>query len=366
MQFIDLKAQYRQLENPVNKRIKAVLEHGQFILGPEVAELEQKLADYVGVKHCVGVSSGTDALLLALMALDIGQGDEVIMPSFSYIAAAEVTALLGAKPVYVDVCPKTFNIEPARIPPAITPRTKAIIAVSLFGQCADFESINAIGQAHDITVIEDGAQSFGATHQKRRSGALSTIGTTSFFPSKPLGCYGDGGAVFTDSAALAAVIRQISQHGQARRYHHERLGINGRLDTIQAAVLLEKLSIFDKEVALRQRAADLYNARLCDFAHAFSLPFIQPDNTSVYAQYTLCLAHRDQVRDALAEKGIPTAVHYPIPLSHQPAVAEQTCRTEISLSLSQQVLSLPMHPYLDIDDIDRVCDALSLCGRDLF
>ena len=252
MEFIDLKAQYQKLKPEIDEAIARVLNHGNFILGPEVEELEDRLANYVGAKHCITVANGTDALQIALMCLGVGPGDEVITPGFTYIATAETVALLGARPVYVDIDERTYNLDPSLLESSITHRTKAIIPVSLYGQCADFDLINAIALRHGVVVIEDAAQSFGASYKGRKSCNLSSIACTSFFPSKPLGCYGDGGAIFTSDDALAKVMRQIARHGQDRRYHHVRVGVNSRLDTIQAAILLQKLKIFDEEIALRQ------------------------------------------------------------------------------------------------------------------
>ncbi|WP_299735185.1 DegT/DnrJ/EryC1/StrS family aminotransferase [uncultured Endozoicomonas sp.] len=345
MQFIDLKAQYRRIEDDVNRRIKAVLEHGKYILGPEVDELEEKLADYVGAKHCISVANGTDALQIALMALGIKPGDEVITPAFSYIATAETSALLGAKLVYVDVDPKTYNLDPNLLEAAITERTKAIIPVSLYGQCADFDAINAIASKYNILVIEDAAQSFGATYKGRKSCNLSTIGCTSFFPSKPLGCYGDGGAMFTNDDELALVIRQIARHGQDRRYHHIRVGVNSRLDTIQAAVLLAKLEIFDDEIRNRQVISQNYTKFLTGLAGIVT-PYIESHNMSVYAQYTIQVNNRDQLQVRLQEFGIPTAVHYPVPLNRQPAVSDDLCYVPIGNRLAERVLSLPFYPEL--------------------
>lgn len=364
MDFIDLKTQYRRIQDDVDRRIRRVLEHGQYILGPEVAELEERLADFVGVKHCIGMSSGTDALLAALMALDIGAGDEVITTPFSFIATAETIALLGATPVFVDIDPATYNIDPAGIEAAITERTRAILPVGLYGQCADLTAINAVAARHGLPVIEDAAQSFGATHHGRRSCGLSTIGCTSFFPSKPLGGYGDGGACFTDDDDLAERLRQIRNHGQDRRYHHARLGLNARLDTLQAAVLLAKLAIYPDEIEQRQRVAANYDAAFR--AHGASdtrergpmpwTPWIAPGNTSVYAQYTIQIPDRQPVIDALAEHNIPTAVHYPTTLVRQPAIGIQ--RTPDGLDNARaaagQVVSLPMHSYLGADDLRRI------------
>ena len=355
MQFIDLQAQYRQLKAQIDARIQGVLDHGRYILGPEVGELEERLADYVGVTHCVGVSSGTDALLVAMMALEIGAGDEVITTPFTFIATGEMIALLGAKPVFVDIDPGTYNIDPDLIEAAITPRTRAIMPVSLYGQCAEMDAINAIAERHGLPVIEDAAQSFGATYKRRRSCVLSTIGCTSFFPSKPLGCYGDGGACFTDDEALATRIRQISTHGQDRRYHHPRIGINGRLDTIQAAVLLAKLDVFPQEVEARaeigQRYTELLSGRV-------QTPYIEAHNTSVYAQYTIQTDNRDTLASALKESGIPTAVHYPVPLTRQPALAESQSDVPVADAASKRVLSLPMSPWLSAEDQDAVVENL--------
>ena len=355
MQFIDLKTQYSSIKDDVDRRIQAVLDHGQYILGPEVTELEDKLAAYVGVKHCIGVASGTDALLMALMVLNVGNGDEVITTPFSFIATAEVIRLLGAKPVYVDIKPDTYNIDPAKIEAAITNKTKAIMPVSLYGQCADFDEINAIADKHGIPVIEDGAQSFGATYKGKKSCGLSTIGCTSFFPSKPLGGYGDGGAIFTDNDELALVMRQIRVHGQDKRYHHARVGINGRLDTIQAAVLLAKLNIFDEEVSARARIGARYSKLLADYV---TVPFVEEHNTSVYAQYTVAVDSRASVQEVLSKMDIPSAVHYPIPLHKQPAMLDEKADVPIASKLSDRVMSLPMHPYLSEDEQDNIIAAI--------
>ena len=284
MDFINLKTQYQRIKADVDARIHAVLDHGQYVQGPELAELEGKLAAFVGTKHCIGASSGTDTLQIALMALDIGPGDEVITSPFTFIATAEVIGLVGATPVFVDVDPKTYNLDPAKLEAAITSRTKAIMPVSLYGQCADFVAINAIAAKHNLPVIEDGAQSLGAITNGKQSCGLSTIGSTSFFPSKPLGGYGDGGALFTDDDHLAKLMREIRLHGQDRRYHHPRLGMNGRLDTLQAAILLAKLAVFPDEVAARGRIGARYTAALKDVA---TTPYIVPGNSSLYAQYSL-------------------------------------------------------------------------------
>lgn len=346
MEFIDLKSQYQRLKADIDAGIQRVLDHGQYILGPEVAELEGKLAAYTGAKYCITVANGTDALQIAQMALGIGPGDEVITPGFTYIATAETVALLGAKPVYVDIEPRTYNLNPALLEAAITARTKAIIPVSLYGQCADFDAINSIAAKHNIPVIEDAAQSFGATYKGRKSCNLTTVACTSFFPSKPLGCYGDGGAIFTNDDELAKVMRQIARHGQDRRYHHIRVGVNSRLDTLQAAILLPKLAVLDEEMYLRQQVAVRYNA-LFNQAGITTTPYIEPHNSSAWAQYTVQVPQRSQVQAQLQNTDIPTAVHYPIPLNLQPAVADPHALLPVGDAVAQKVLSLPMHPGLN-------------------
>ncbi|PWW37682.1 UDP-2-acetamido-2-deoxy-ribo-hexuluronate aminotransferase [Idiomarina loihiensis] len=357
MQFIDLAAQQARIKDKIDAGIARVLAHGKYILGPEVQELEEKLANYTGAKYCITVANGTDALQIAQMALGIGPGDEVITPGFTYIATAETVALLGAKPVYVDIDPKTYNIDPELIEAAITEKTKAIIPVSLYGQPADFDRINEIANKYNIPVIEDGAQSFGATYKGKKSCNLSTIACTSFFPSKPLGCYGDGGAIFTNDEELAAVMRQIARHGQDRRYHHIRVGINSRLDTLQATILLPKLNILDDEIGLRNTVAESYT-RLLNEAGVNSTPFIEPHNTSAWAQYTIQVDNRSEVQEKLKSKGIPTTVHYPIPLNKQPAVENKTSNLNVGDTVAEKVISLPMHPYLDYSSQGLVIKAL--------
>lgn len=356
--FIDLKAQYAVLKPQIQKRIDKVLEHGQYIMGPEVYELEEVLANYVGVKHCIAASSGTDTLLIALMALGIGSGDEVITSPFTFIATGEMIVLAGAKPVYVDINPRTYNLEANVIESAITSKTKAIMPVSLYGQCGDFDVINRIAEKYGLPVIEDGAQSFGATYKGRRSCGLSTIGSTSFFPSKPLGCYGDGGALFTSDDDLAKTMREIRVHGQARRYHHPRIGINGRMDTIQAAVLLAKMNVFAEEVDVRARIGARYSELLKDVTVT---PYIAPENNSVFAQYTVQVEKRDEVQLRLKELGIPTAVHYPVPLHLQPAFSS-FCYSEgsypVAETASKKVMSLPMHPFLTEETVSEIASML--------
>lgn len=353
IEFIDLKAQQARLKDKIEAGIQNVLTHGQYILGPEVKELEEKLAAYVGAKYCITCANGTDALQIAQMAFGIGPGDEVITPGFTYIATAETVAILGATPVYVDVNPNTYNLDVEQLEAAITPRTKAIIPVSLYGQCADFDAINAIAAKYNIPVIEDAAQSFGATYKGRKSCNLTTVACTSFFPSKPLGCYGDGGAIFTNDDELAKVIRQIARHGQDRRYHHIRVGMNSRLDTLQAAILLPKLEILDEEMQARQRVAETYT-KLFNDAGINTTPCIEAHNQSAWAQYTIQVENRDDVQAKLKEQGIPTAVHYPIPLNKQPAVADESVILPVGDAIAERVMSLPMHPYLDEIKIAKV------------
>jgi len=355
--FIDLQAQQARIREQIGAGIRRVLEHGQYILGPEVGELEERLADYTGARYCITCANGTDALQIAQMALGIGPGDEVITPGFTYIATAETVALLGARPVYVDIDPRTCNLDPQLLEAAITPRTRAIIPVSLYGQCADMDAINAIALKHGIPVIEDAAQSFGATFRGRRSCSLTTIACTSFFPSKPLGCYGDGGAIFTNDQELATVMRQIARHGQDRRYHHVRVGVNSRLDTLQAAILLPKLAIFPEELGLRQQVAERYT-ELLNQAGLVATPWLQPGNTSAWAQYTIRVRERDRLQAELKQAGIPTAVHYPIPLNLQPAVADAAAVLPVGDRAAAEVMSLPMHPYLSAEDAERIVNCL--------
>lgn len=358
MQFIDLKEQYRKYKVEIDAKIFSVLDHGQFIMGSEVAELEKVLADYVGCAHCMTVASGTDSLEIALRALEIGPGDEVITVPFTWISTAEVIMLVGATPVFVDINPIDFNLNIDRLESAITPRTKAIIPVSLFGQMPDYERINAISARHRIPVIEDGAQSFGATQHGRRSCGVTAIASTSFFPAKPLGCFGDGGALFTNDARLAERIRIVRNHGGLVRNHHTHVGMNGRFDTLQAAVLLAKLPHFNSEVAARSRLGAAYSASLRDVC---SVPEVSPGNTHVYAQYTIRVPNRDLLATKLKERGVPSAVYYPKSLHEQPVfkhlgyvagdfpAAEQAAR---------EVLSLPMHPFLSAADQAQVIKSL--------
>jgi UDP-2-acetamido-2-deoxy-ribo-hexuluronate aminotransferase len=329
-------------------------------MGPEVNELEDQLADYVGVKHCIGVSSGTDALLIAMMALEIGPGDEVITTPFTFIATSEMIKLLGAKPVFVDIDPQTYNIDPEKISSAITINTKLILPVSLYGQCADMDAINVIAKQHNLPVLEDGAQSFGATYKKKKSCNLSTVGCTSFFPSKPLGCYGDGGAIFTNDDFLAKVMREVRLHGQDKRYNHPRLGINGRLDTIQAAILLAKFEIFPDEVIQRDRIGRQYTDCINAMHSTIVTPQIQSNRTTVYAQYSILVDNRGQLIVKLKKMNIPISIHYPTPLHLQQPFYNNELSLPIVEDVVTKIVSLPMHPYLSVKNIEKVSQALVL------
>src|SRR6185437_5748850 len=358
MQFFDLKAQYRRLEASIQARVTKVMERGDFIMGTEVAEVEAALAVRVGAQYCISCASGTDALMLAMMSLGIRPGDEVITSPFTFIATAEMIALLGAIPVFADIDPLTYNLDPQKLEAVITPKSRAVMPVSLYGQCADMDGINQIAAAHNLPVIEDAAQSFGATYRGRHSCNLSTIACTSFFPSKPLACYGDGGACFTNDTALAKLMREIRNHGQERRYHHVRLGFNGRLDTLQAAVLLAKLEAFDDELSARARVAAQYSGELG--AHV-CVPHIASYNTSAWAQYTVQVPNRLDVQENLKGQGIPTAVHYPMPLHLQPIFASMNLPRgtfPVAEAASERVMSLPMHAYLSSDDVKKVSVAV--------
>lgn len=356
--FIDLKVQYQALQLQIQERINRVLEHGQYIMGPEVRELEEKLQDYTGAKYCITTASGTEALLISLMALGIKSGDEVITTPFTFVATVEVIVLLGAKPVFVDIEPDTFNIDASGIQAKITSKTKAIMPVSLYGQVADMDEINAIANRFNLAVIEDAAQSFGAEYKGKKSCNLSTIGCTSFFPSKPLGCYGDGGAIFTNDEDIALACRQIRVHGQSKRYVHTRVGVGGRMDTLQCAVVLAKLERFDWEVDQRQRIGKLYQEVLV--SGGIDLQTIRSDRTSVYAQFTILANDRDAMQKRLSEAGIPTAVHYPVPLNEQPAYKHLCCPdcTPIASKIARRVMSLPMSPDLKAKDQQKIVNEL--------
>jgi UDP-2-acetamido-2-deoxy-ribo-hexuluronate aminotransferase len=359
IEFIDLKAQYAALKDEIAVRMQKVLDHGQYIMGPEVKELETALAAHTGAKHCVTVSSGTEALLIAMMALDLKPGDEVITTPFTFAATAETIVLLGGVPVWVDIEPDTCNIDASKIEAAITPRTRAIMPVSLYGQCADMDEINAIAARHGLPVIEDAAQSYGAMYKGRRSNNLSTFGCTSFFPSKPLGCYGDGGAIFTSDDALAQAAREIRVHGQSARYTHARVGVGGRMDTLQCAVVLAKLGRLDWELQRRHQIGAAYHERLA--ALNLTTLTVRPDRDSVWGQYTVRVAGRAHVQAALAEAGVPTAVHYPKPLHRQPAYEKygDPASCPQALAAADEVMSLPMSADLSDADLERVVAALA-------
>jgi UDP-2-acetamido-2-deoxy-ribo-hexuluronate aminotransferase len=359
MQFIDLKAQYAALKGPIDARIQRVLDHGQYIMGPEVAELEDRLAAWCGARHCITVASGTEALLISLMALDLRPGDEVITSPFTFAATAEMIVLLGGTPVFADIEPDTCNIDARRIEALVTSRTRAIMPVALYGQCADMDEINAIALRHGLAVIEDAAQSFGASYRGHKSCNLSTLGCTSFFPSKPLGCYGDGGAIFTNDEALAQACREIRVHGQSQRYTHTRVGVGGRMDTLQCAVVLAKLDRFDWELARRAEIGARYQALLRDADIAQVV--VRPDRDSVWAQYTVFVENRPAVQAALKAAEVPTAVHYPLALHRQPAYAAwgQTADCPHSERAAQRVMSLPMSADLSKADQDHVVASLA-------
>jgi UDP-2-acetamido-2-deoxy-ribo-hexuluronate aminotransferase len=365
MEFIDLKQQYQLHKSQIDAAIHKVLDHGQYIMGPEIQELERQLAAYVGVKHCISAASGTHTLEIALRALDIGPGDEVITVPFTWISSAEVINLVGATPVFVDIDPVTYNIDVTKIEAAITSKTKAILPVNLFGQMPDYGVINALAEKYGLDVIEDAAQSFGATQNGKRSCAMSRVGSTSFFPAKPLGCYGDGGALFTDDDHLAEKMRAIRTHGALVRHQHHYIGMNGRLDTLQAGILLAKLAHFPEEVKKREAIGAEYTARLRDFCAA---PEVEPGNTHVYAQYTIRVEDRDALSKHLKEKGIPSAVYYPKCVHLQPVyeyLGYKEGSFPVAESAVKEVLSLPMHPWLTTEDIDRVVDGVSsFCAKE--
>ena len=365
--FIDVAAQRRRLGRAIDDAVARVLTHCQFVQGPEVREFEAGLAAFAGVRHAIGCASGTDALLLVLMAWEIGRGDAVICPSFTYHATAEMVALLGATPIIADVAPETFNLDPASCERAIATASKrglkprAIIPVDLFGLPADHDAIGAIAAAHGLLVLDDAAQGFGASYRGKKLGAVATATATSFFPAKPLGCYGDGGAVFTDDDALAARVKSLRLHGEGvNRSEAARIGITGRLDTIQAAVLIEKLKIFPDEILARNRVAARYSGALADIA---TVPRVGNELSSVWAQYTLRVdpARRDVLAAALKAEGIPTAIYYTKPLHRQPAYRDFPVAdggVPVSEQLSKEVISLPMHAYLEPPVQDRIIDAV--------
>ena len=360
MEFIDLKSQQARIKAKIDQRIQDVLSHGRYVMGPELDELEERLKNYVGTRHCIGASSGTDTLLIAMMALGIGPGDEVITVPFTWISTAEMIALIGATPVFVDIDETTWNMDVSKLESAITEKTKAIMPVGIFGQTADMIGINEIASRNgNLPVIEDAAQSFGATHHGKKSGGLSTIGSTSFFPSKPLGCYGDGGGLFTNDDELAERMRHIRVHGQTERHHHPILGINGRLDTLQAAILLEKLEIFDGEILRRQEVAQAYGDGIRN--SSVTLPMVGPSNTSVFAQYTILSSNRDVLAASLKKAGIPSVSYYAVPLHLQPVFADlgyKKGQFPITEDVASRGLSLPMNPYLSEEEVAAVCDVI--------
>lgn len=353
MEFIDLHAQRKIIETEINNAIQKVLSKGQFILGEEVGLLEQKLARFVDIEHCITCANGTDALVLALRALDVKPGDEIIIPSFTFFATAEAVSLLGATPVLVDINPETYNIDPLKVEEKISSKTKAVIAVSLYGLCAELLQLKAICEKNNIFLIEDAAQSFGASMSGHKSCSIADISCTSFFPSKPLGCYGDGGALFTKNESFAKKLKELRAHGQEKRYKHVSIGYNSRLDTIQAAILIEKLNIFEDEIAKRQIVATKYNTA---FATLTKLQKIPSNFQSVFAQYTIEVDNREEVQAKLSKAGIPTAVHYPIPLHWQPIYKSEHQKTSLihSENASLRVMSLPMHPYLSEENQNHV------------
>jgi UDP-2-acetamido-2-deoxy-ribo-hexuluronate aminotransferase len=359
MIFCDLHKQYKAYQREIDAAIQQVIDAASFINGKEITLLEEELSAYTGVRNAICCCSGTDALLLPMMAWGIGPGDEVICPAYSYIATASMVSLLKARPVFVDVLPGDFNIDVSRVEEKITPRTRGIIAVSLFGRCAAYDALNALAAKYGLWVIEDGAQSFGATFFGKPSCSLTTVGTTSFFPAKPLGCYGDGGAVFTSDDALAAKIRMIRAHGQEKRYYHKVIGINGRIDTLQAAILRVKLNYFDRELAVRRQAAALYTELLGDVVRT---PVGGDGKTSTWAQYTILTPHRDRLRAELQARGIPTAIHYPLPLPEQEAFAGDVVPGEmfpVARELSRTVLSLPIHGFITGEEVRHVAGAVA-------
>lgn len=367
--FIDLKTQYQALKGSIDERIQNVLNHGAFINGPEIAELERALEKFVGVKHAIACSNGTDALLIPLMALGIGPGDEVITTAFSFIATAEVILLAGAKPIYVDIDPETFNLAIAQIERAITPKTKALMPVSLYGQVADMDELNQLAARYNLAVIEDAAQSFGGLYKGARSGALSTVAGTSFFPAKPLGCYGDGGAIFTNDEKLALIMKEVREHGSERRYYHTRLGLNARLDTLQCAILLSKLERYPWELEQRQRIALAFNQAFEELA-AFGIttPKVRKDRQSVWAQYTLRSTQRDAFQKKLTELGVPTSIHYPMIMPDQPAyqkTAGDTSHLIESRRAAQEVLSLPLYPDMPQEILDLIIDKVRTAAKSI-
>jgi UDP-2-acetamido-2-deoxy-ribo-hexuluronate aminotransferase len=358
--YVDLKAQYLSIKDNINARIQKVLDHNGYINGPEVAEFEAALAKYTGAQNCLAVASGTDALLIPLMAMGVGPGDEVITTPFSFVATAETIVLAGATPVYVDIDPATFNMNADLIKAAITPKTKGIIPVSLYGQTSDMDAINEIAKQHGLWVMEDSAQSFGATYKGRQSCSLSTVAGTSFFPSKPLGGFGDGGAIFSSDPKMTLAMKEIREHGSEKRYYHTRLGVNGRLDTLQCAILLAKLERFPWEVEQRQRLGQRYNEKFSDLKiKDFATPVVMKNQTSVWAQYSLMVPNREPFQKSLSSLGVPTSVHYPMIIPEQPwykahANTGKTFPLPHAKRAADHVISLPLFPDMTEAQQDHV------------
>ena len=360
MKFIDLDTQYNKIESNLKRRFEAVFNHKQFINGPEVAALEVALAEYVGVNHCITTANGSDSLFLALMALGIGNGDEVITSPFTYVATAEMIQLIGATPVFVDIDDDTFNIDPSKIESKINRSTKAIMPVSIFGQCADFNKILSVAKKHQLFVIEDGAQSFGASLGDRKSCSFGDIGCTSFFPTKPLGCYGDGGAIFTNDKSIDSLLRNLKNHGQTSKNTFTHLGINSRLDSIQAAVLLEKIQTFNQEIELRQSNANRYSSLLNFNDQQLQVPIVMKNGRSVWAQYTIKIDNRNQIITNLKRENIPYAIYYEKPLYHYSPYngAKDRADCPVTEKVCSRVLSLPIHPWLTEKDQQKIVDAI--------
>ena len=365
--FIDLKAQFSRVEGDVNRNLQKVLAHGQYIMGPEVAELESRLADFCGAKHAISCSSGTDALLLGLMALEVGPGDAVFTTPFTFFATAEVISLAGATPVFVDIDPRTFNIDPAQLEIKIKEtisagklNVKGIMPVNLFGLCPDFDTINAIAKKYQLFVLEDTAQGFGGTYHGKTSGSLGDISATSFFPAKPLGCYGDGGAVFTSDDELAEKMISLRVHGMGKdKYDNVRIGLNARMDSMQAAVLLPKLDIFPEEIELRQKVARNYAEALTGIVDT---PFVPEGYMSVWAQYSVLSDNREAMQKALSDQGIPSVVYYRIPIHLSEAYQDLGYKEgdmPVSEAISKKIFSLPMHPYLELETVQKIASILN-------
>ena len=362
MEFIDLKTQQKLIKADLDQRIAKVLAHGQYIMGPEVTEVEAELCKFVGVKHAITCASGTDALLMAFMALDLKPGDEIITTAFTFYATVGMMTYWGVKPVLVDIDPKTFNLDISQIESKITSKTKVILPVSLYGQCPDMTKLAEIAKKHNLTVVEDAAQSFGAKQKGKRSCNLSPLSCTSFFPAKPLGVYGDGGACFTSDDALAHELKSIRVHGSLERYNHTRVGMNGRFDTIQAAVLLAKLKIFHQECEDRSAKGEYYNKLFKQHAPEVQIPFTEEGNTHVYAQYTIRVKNRAQVIEYLKGKGVPAVVHYPKTVNHQKVFQNlygNAGSFPVAEKAAEEVLSLPMHPYLKAEEQEYVVEQVA-------